>query len=226
MTRPSKGAEVLFIVFGLVFLAAGLFFASALLFGAPGQVQGNRWVGVVVSTIFVLVGGGIVYAARNGNRQLRERAAAEQSNPESPWLWRKDWASSRAESKNRNSASFLWFAAIFWNTIAVTVAVTTVPKAWRTSNPAALLPLLFCVVGVVLAGAAARASMRRKRFGETYFDFASLPFSPGRTLKGTIHLRFNTDARHGIDLSLCCVRQVTTGGGKRSYHPGECSLAS
>jgi hypothetical protein len=214
VTRPSKGAEVLFIVFGLVFLAAGLFFASALLFGAPGQVQGNRWVGVVVSTIFVLVGGGIVYAARNGNRQLRERAAAEQSNPESPWLWRKDWASSRAESKNRNSASFLWFAAIFWNTIAVTVAVTTVPKAWRTSNPAALLPLLFCVVGVVLAGAAARASMRRKRFGETYFDFASLPFSPGRTLKGTIHLRFNTDARHGIDLSLCCVRQVTTGGGK------------
>jgi len=27
-------------------------------------------------------------------------------------------------------------------------------------------------------------------------------------------LRFNTDARHGIDLSLSCVRQVITGGGK------------
>jgi len=33
-------------------------------------------------------------------------------------------------------------------------------------------------------------------------------------MKGTIHLRFDTEARHGIDLSLSCVRQVTTGGGK------------
>ena len=63
-----------------------------------------------------------------------------------------------------------------------------------------------------------RASIRRKRFGKTYFEFASLPFSPGQTLKGTIHLRFNTDARHGIDLSLSCVRQVVTGVGK-DVHP-------
>ena len=62
--------------------------------------------------------------------------------------------------------------------------------------------------------AALRASIRRKRFGQTYFEFASLPFSPGRTLKGTIHLRFETNARHGIGLSLSCVRQVITGGGE------------
>ncbi|MGA9259187.1 MAG: HEAT repeat domain-containing protein, partial [Candidatus Sulfotelmatobacter sp.] len=84
----------------------------------------------------------------------------------------------------------------------------------RTSDPKAFFPLAFCVVGVILASAAIKASIRRKRFGQTYFEFASLPFSPGRTLKGTIHLRFNTDARHGIDLSLSCVRQVITGGGK------------
>ncbi len=67
---------------------------------------------------------------------------------------------------------------------------------------------------MILAAAAIRASIRRKRFGQTYFEFASLPFSPGRSLKGAIQLRFNTDARHGIDLSLTCVRQVTTGVGK------------
>ncbi len=70
------------------------------------------------------------------------------------------------------------------------------------------------MVGVVLLGAAIRTSIRRERFGQTYFEFASLPFSPGRTLKGTIHLRFNTDARHGIDLRLSCVRRVITGSGK------------
>src|SRR5208282_2296093 len=85
---------------------------------------------------------------------------------------------------------------------------------WRTSDPKIFLVLAFCAVGVILAGAALRASIRRERFGQTYFELASLPFSPGRTLKGSIHLRFNTEARHGIDLSLSCVRQVMTGAGK------------
>lgn len=78
--------------------------------------------GVVVSTVFVLVGGSIVYAMIYGRRKVREQAAAEQANPEAPWLWRKDWASSRAESKNRNSAIGLWMMAIFWNLISFTVA--------------------------------------------------------------------------------------------------------
>jgi hypothetical protein len=195
-------------------MAFGIAFASGFLFGDPRRVQGNRWVGVLISAIFALIGSGIIYAGIYGNRKLKEQAAFEASNPQSPWLWRKDWAASRAESRNRNSAFGLWAAAIFVNGIVFTIAISVVPQLWRTSDPKALFPLAFCVVGVVLAGAAIRASIRRKRFGQTYFEFASLPFSPGRTLKGTIHLRFNTDARHGIDLSLSCVRQVITGGPK------------
>ena len=187
MTRPSKGGEVLLIIFGLIFAAAGLFFAGSLLFGAPGQVSGNRWVGVLVSAIFIFLGGGIVCAVIYGTRKVQEQAAAEQANPESPWLWRKDWAARRAESRNRNSAIVLWTAAIFANGIAFTVAAATVPKLWRTSNLAVFFPLGFCVVGVILALAAIRASIRRKRFGQTYFEFASLPFSPGQSLKGAIH---------------------------------------
>ncbi len=213
VTRPSKVGEVLLSIFGLIFMVAGLFFASSVVFSAPGQVQGNRWVGMVISTFFVVVGGGIVYAALYGTRKLESRAAAEQSNPESPWLWRDDWAASRAESRNRNRASFFWLVAIFWNTIAFTVAATTVPALWRASDPKAFFPLAFCVVGVILAGLAIRASIRRERFGQTYFEFASLPFSPGRALKGTIHLRFDTSARHGVDLRLCCVRHIVTGSG-------------
>ena len=214
MTRPSKGAQVFPIVFGLIFMAFGLAFASGFLFGAPSQVHGNRWVGVLISAIFALIGGGVIGAGIYGNHKLKEQAAAEVSNPQSPWLWRKDWAASRAESKNRNSAFGLWAAAIFVNGIVFTLAASVVPQLLRTSGPKPFLVLAFCVGGVILAGAAMRASIRRKRFGQTYFEFASLPFSPGRTLKGTIHLRFNTIARHGIDLSLSCVRQVITGAGK------------
>jgi hypothetical protein len=219
VTRPSKVGEIILIIFGLFFAAAGFFFASAFLFSAPGRVQGNPWVGVLISTIFILIGGGIVYAAVYGTRKLREQAAAEQSNPDCPWLWRKDWAARRAESNNRNGVFGLWIAAIFANGIAFTVAAAVVPKLWRTSAPTVFFPLVFCVIGVALAVAAIRASIRRRRFGKTYFEFASLPFCPGQSLKGTIHLRFNTDARHGIDLSLSCVRRIEVGAGKdRSVH--------
>ncbi len=214
MTRPSKAAQAFPIVFGLIFMAFGLAFSSSFLFGDPSRVHGNRWVGVLISAFFALIGGGIICFGIYGNRKLKEQVAAEVTNPRSPWLWRKDWAASRAESKNRNRAFGLWAAAIFANGIVLTLAFTTLPQLWRTSDPKIFLVLAFCSAGVILAGAAMRASIRRKRFGQTYFEFASLPFSPGRTLKGTIHLRFNTDARHGIDLSLSCVRQVVTGAGK------------
>jgi hypothetical protein len=197
-----------------MFMAFGLAFARSLLFGDPSRIHGNLWVGVLFSAIFASIGGGVIYAGIYGNRKLKEQAAIEESNPQSPWLWQKDWAASRAESRNRNSAFGLWALAIFVNGIVFTIGVSIVPQLWRASDPKAFFPLVFCVVGVILAGAAIRASIRRKRFGQTYFEFASLPFSPGRTLKGSIHLRFNTNARHGIDLRLSCVRQVITGGGK------------
>ncbi len=168
----------------------------------------------MVSTFFILIGGGIVYGAIYGTRKLKEQAAAEQSNPDSPWLWRKDWAARRAESKNRNSSVALWIAAIFANGIAFTIAVGVVPDLWRAGDRKAFVPLAFCAGGLILAGVAMRASIRRKRFGQTYFELGSLPFSPGQSLKGAIHLRFDTEARHGIDLSLSCVRQVITGSGK------------
>jgi len=65
-----------------------------------------------------------MYAGIYGNRKLKEQAAVEVSNPQSPWLWRKDWAASRAESKNRNRAFGLWSAAIFVNGIVFTIAFT------------------------------------------------------------------------------------------------------
>ncbi len=219
MTRPSKGAEVFLIVFGLLFAALGLFAASTFFLSAPDQIRGNGWVALLVGGIFTLVGGGIVYGVIYGSRKVREQAAAEQANPDSPWLWQKDWAASQADSKNRNSAIGLWLAAIFVDTIVFTVSAAILPKLGRASDPRALVPLLFCAGAVILTGAAVRASIRRKRFGQTYFQFASLPFSPGRPLKGSIHLRFNTDARHGVDLRLSCVRRVITGSGNnRSTH--------
>jgi hypothetical protein len=214
VTKPSQAGTAFVVAFGMIFLGVGLAVGTAFLIADPAKAHGNAAGAVIICGIFVLIGGGIVYGAIYGNRKLKEQAAAQQANPDSPWLWQKDWAASRAESKNRNNATGLWAVAAFWNAISFTVAVSIVPQLWRNSDPIAFFPLLFCAAGAILGGIALRATLRRKRFGNTYFEFASLPFSPGKALKGSIHLRFNTTTRHGIDLTLSCVRQVTTGAGK------------
>jgi hypothetical protein len=40
-----------------------------------------------------------------------------------------------------------------------------------------------------------------------------LPFSPGARVGGRIHLRFETQATHGIDLRLTCTRRIVSGSG-------------
>jgi HEAT repeat protein len=214
VTKPSTGAAAFLIVFGLIFAGAGLALGVGFLTANPANVHGSPVVAVLVSGIFILIGGGIVFGAIYGIRKLKEQSAAQVAAPDSPWLWQKDWAASRAESKNFNSAVGLWLLAGFWNAISLTLTVGIAPKLWRDSDVKVLIPLGFCFAGILLAGAAVRATIRRERFGKTYFEFASLPFSPGKSLKGMIHLRFTTTARHGVDLTLSCVRQVITGGGK------------
>jgi HEAT repeats len=213
VTKPSKAVAVILVLFGMVFLAAGLFFGWALLFAPPGSVHGNRTVGVIVCGVFLAVGGGLAASAIYGTRKLKEQAALEQSSPDSPWLWRKDWAASRAYGNNSKKAIGLAVFAGLWNLSSISVAAGTLPEFFRTSDPRYLTPLLFVAVGVVLTIPVVRAAVRRERFGQTYFQFASLPFSPGKPLRGTIHVRFNTTTRHGINLRLSCVRQIVAGSG-------------
>jgi hypothetical protein len=187
---------------------------GAFLTANPANVHGNPMVAVFVCGIFVLVGSAIVFGGIFASRKGKELTAAQQAAPDSPWLWQKDWAASRAESKNLIGTSGLWLMAGFWAFISIGVIVLIASGPSQGSGHAPLFTAAFCIPGLILAGVALRATIRRKRFGQTYFEFASLPFSPGKTLKGTIHLRFNTTARHGIDLTLSCVRQIITGAGK------------
>jgi HEAT repeats len=216
MTAGPKIVVAIFVCFGLVFAGFGIVGAVGIFFGDPAKFHGNPLIGIAVCCIFIAVGLGIVLAGIYGARKAKQLAALKQASPDSPWLWRDDWAASRAESKNRNTAIGLWIAAIFWNAISITVAAFVVPPLLEKSDLKAFLPLGFCLIGAILFVAAARASIRRERFGKTYFELASLPFTPGRQLKGMIHLRFNTTAAHGIDLRLSCVRQIVTQSGKDS----------
>src|SRR5437870_3161244 len=216
MTQPSKAGPVILTLFALPFLGGGLLFLYAQVVSRQNFKTTDLVAGAAMASFFVLMGGGLIFASSKGYGLLKKLAALQEANPLSPWLWRADWASRRAESQNKKSYITAWIAAAFCNLITLPVLFGALPKLLHASDPRALILLGFNSFGVILFVYALRATMRHERFGNTYFEFDSLPFSPGERVGGRIHLRFETQAAHGIDLRLSCVRRVVTGSGKNS----------
>jgi hypothetical protein len=213
MTQPSKGAALFLVLFGLPFLGAGLFFISSQLASSGNFGTGSPIFGVMFGLVFAVIGAGLIYAAIGGYGRLKKQAAIEESNPLSPWLWRTDWASRRAESLNKKSEITYWVICILCNLITLPLVATVVPKMVKTGDPRLILPLGFSLFGLILLAIALRATIRHRRFGDTYFEFNALPFSPGGRVGGRIHLKLESQAQHGMDLRLSCVRKIVTGSG-------------
>jgi len=216
MTQPSKRAAVFLAVFGLPFFGGGLTFIYAQLVSRGNFKTYDVVAAVLFGAVFVFIGGVLIYAAIGGYGRLKKQAAIEEANPLSPWLWRTDWAMRRAESQNKNSELLFWALAILCNMITLPFLFGMVPNFIQTRDPRVFLLLGFNLLGAILIFKAVRTTMQHRRFGDTYFEFDALPFSPGERVGGRIHLKFETRAEHGIDLRLSCVRKVVSGSGKSS----------
>jgi hypothetical protein len=210
---PSKVGPVILTVFALPFLGGGLFFTYALMVASPHFQPGDLAVRLAPASFFVLVGAGLLFAALKGYGFLKRQAALQEANPLSPWLWRADWAASRAESANKKSYITAWVAAVFVNLTTAPFMFGKIPGLLRQGDPRAFLLLAFCSFGAILTINAIRATVRHERFGKSYFEFDPLPIAPGRRMTGRIQLRFETQAPHGIDLRLSCVRRFVSGSG-------------
>jgi hypothetical protein len=213
MTQPSKGAAIFLTLFGLPFLGGGLAFIYTQLLSRGNFNTFDTFTGIMFGLVFVLIGGGLIYAAFRGYGLLKQQAAREESNPLSPWLWRLDWTSRRTESQNKKSEIASWVFAILCNLITLPFLFRMVPNFARNGDPRVFLLLGFNLFGVILIVKASRATIRHRRFGDAYFEFDALPFSPGERVGGRIHLKFDTRAEHGIDLRLSCVRKLVSGSG-------------
>jgi hypothetical protein len=197
------------------FLGFGLFAAYTFLFSTPStHTSGSPIIGVMVALVFAAIGGGLMFGAVYGYRKQKQDEATKEANPDSPWLWRKDWAANRADSLKRSTIYGWWIGAGLVSMIVVPILVNVLPQLVRDSDPIALVLMGFALIPALLLVGAVRATIRRERYGKTYFEFGSLPFSPGSHLRGHIQLRLNTAADHGIDLRLSCIRRIVTNSGK------------
>lgn len=202
-------------LFGLPFFGFGLFFAFAMLSSSPAiHKNGNPVAGAAFGFFFALIGAGLMFAAVYGYQKLKQEQATKEANPNSPWLWRADWATSKALSVTRNSAIGWWIGTILVSLVVVPVVTTALPPLVRNSDPKALILIGLCLFPAILLVGALRSTMRRERYGKTYLEFNSLPFSPGKHVSGQIQLRLPISTPHGVDLQLSCVRRIITGSGK------------
>ena len=213
MTTPSKLGPAFLTVFGLPFLGMGLFAAFSFLTAANQPVP-QRIGAAVFASVFAIIGAGLIFGSLYGYSLQKKQMALELANPTSPWLWRKDWAASRVESRNKNSAIGWWVVAILVNMLSVPVCLLAISKGMTAPNATLIIPAAFEIAGLAVLIAAARATIRFERFGRTYFEMASLPFSPGSGVAGSIHVQLNADAVRSVEVTLSCIRRVVIGSGK------------
>lgn len=204
-------------IFALPFCGFGLFAGIRAL--QQAAAPNPHWNEVAYSLLFALlfsgVGSGLFVALALGRKKTLALDAVKAAYPESPWMWRPDWAQGRVLSKTKSSMVMGWVAAVFWNLISWPILYFSWPELMFRiqKNPAALLVFLFPAIGIGLLVYAIRETLRWVEFGKTWFAMDSVPGAIGRSLSGKIQARFPHGAANGVKVKLSCVNRIVTGSG-------------
>ena len=208
---PALGCSVLFL---LPFAAGGAFAAVM----AVRAVARNDWPQAGFLAVFALVFGGVgfggIVAVLRGRRGAEAALSRQARHPDAPWLWREDWATRRITDSSGAEMGFAWVFAILWNLISVPSSVLAVRAALYEGNRAALIALLFPAVGLGLLIWAVRATLRRRRYGTSVLELATLPAAIGHALEGTVRTPADLRPADGFRVVLSCIRRVRTGSGR------------
>ncbi len=189
--------------------------------GRPGRAlldRELRWGLMGFHLIFVVcfggVGAGLIAGGAYARRSAARKAALQEAHGGEPWLWNPQWASRRIRSGSKTAAIATTGFAAFWNAISAPVAFILPGKAMDEGEPWLFVFMVFPLIGLVLAIAAARAVARYRKFGRSTFELETLPGVIGGELRGTVVLAGKVQGISAVDAALKCVHSVTTGSGK------------
>ena len=185
----------------------------------PSRVVLNRemrWARLGLGIVFLLVFGGaglgVMLWGRRAGRAQKKRDARRELHPDEPWMWVDKWRTPEIAGQARNT---MWVAvgfATIWNLISLPL-LFIVPGEVADGNHAALLGLLFPLIGVGLIVWAVREVIRHRRFGASVLQLESHPVPLGGHLRATLNIPARLQARE-VQLQLACVNRYVTGSGK------------
>jgi hypothetical protein len=209
-------------MFGCLIAFGSMFFLSGLiaLIASARQysTKPDAIVGIIVGSVFTLVGGGLVVGVLFGASSMRRTEARKAQYPAQPWMWREDWANRAIRDSNKGAAIGIWIFAVIWNAISFPIAWKVTPELSR-DNLMPLLVYLFPLVGIILLITAIYLTFRAAKFGTSICHLDRTPLVPGRAFRGDLEVRTDATPANGYRLRLALINAVTTGRGKnRSTH--------
>jgi len=134
----------------------------------------------------------------------------------SEWQSRKGWESARIYSNAGRGVWFFWIFAVIWNAISTPI-VFILPEELHRNNYAALIAVLFPVVGLFLLYKAINRSLEYRHFGKVVYRMDPYPGGIGGHVGGHIQVR-NLDYRRASEaetllVKVECVYSYMSGSG-------------
>lgn len=188
----------------------------------PQQAVLNRELrfGVVaLKAIFPLAFGGFGVAVLLLGRRHKKRAddapASSGNAPHEPWRQRQQWQSSTLLDAGRSSWITALVMALIWNAISLPL-LFLLPDEIRAGNHAALLGLLFPLIGVGLMVWAVRNWRRWRRYGQSRLHLDAMPVALGGVLRATLEIPAKLSSRQ-LHVQLLCLHRTVSGTGKNRH---------
>lgn len=129
-----------------------------------------------------------------------------------PWLNKKEWRSHRIRSGAKTSMYFMWFFAIVWNAISSPL-LFVLDDEIKDGNYAALIGLLFPLVGLFLIRQAWKMTREWQRFGVIELEMDPFPGSIGGHVGGSLLVKNIYDFNAKFKVELECVYSYMSGSG-------------
>ncbi len=174
-----------------------------------------RWGLIGFKSIFFFVFGGvglglIIWAFR----APKEKDLSDPRFRDAPWLANDDWQTAEIRSDSRTSMWGGWAFAAFWNLISAPLPFLIYTEVTEKNNLAALIGLLFPLVGIGLITWAVKSTLEWRRFGPAPLTLDPFPGAIGGHVGGTIDLNLPYDSNTQFSLTLTNLHSYVSGSGK------------
>jgi hypothetical protein len=210
MTIRKRAGLVGISIFGLPFAAASV----ASFYSIPASLRdnnaGDALVASLVGAIVGWFGFGILGAVVIQWNWIAALDRLRDAHPGKQWLWRADWAAGRADDLTQRKMRTMWFFALLWTVLFVPFSYFALKNVATTAQYPLLILLIFPAASLGWIYGAIRYSARWRKFGQSSFVMAGVPFSIGGQVAGAIQFQKPFPPGATFHLELTCTRQIKT----------------
>jgi hypothetical protein len=167
-----------------------------LLFCGMGALFGSAGVGIFTGSL-------VTWLRQSGS------TAPAASNSERPWESRSDWAAGRIGPSDaaRAAVPATTAVAVSWLLASAPIVITFPLMLQYAESRWAWLTLILPAIALLIIALAIYFAIRRRRFGESIFEMASVPGVIGGPLTGVVRIPRVFEPENGFRIRLLCMEQ-------------------